>query len=107
MNKKHLWSVCGKRFSAFPWEGVIGELRGVPAIESAVKMHIYQMPNIIFEYTEYMKYSGAPFPQEINKLNSLCLLCVFSFHSLSTQNRQNNQNRVICRIYDRIILLQN
>ena len=32
LNKQnYLWPVCGIRFSALPREGVIGELRGVPA----------------------------------------------------------------------------
>ena len=29
-NNHCLWPVCGVGFSVFPWEGVIGKLRGVP-----------------------------------------------------------------------------
>ena len=37
--QKYLWPVCGIRFSAFPREGVIGELRGVPAIKWQIYKH--------------------------------------------------------------------
>ena len=87
--KRYLWSVCGIRFSAFSREGVIGELRGVPAIESNIKFHVHQILNLSIWVFD-IKYSGTYLlTQEINKLKSLCRLCVLTFHVNTKKSKQS------------------